>query len=148
MKITLSIDINAPPQAVFEWVGNPEKAMQWQQGVAETEYISKTENMVGTTFRETMVEGGNKLEMQGEVTGYAPGRSISFHISSRIHDFDVTYAVQGIPAGSRIAVSTNIQWKFPMSVMTLIAGGKIKANIISQTQAELRRLKELCEGSP
>jgi hypothetical protein len=39
-----------------------------------------------------------------------------------------------------------IQWKFPLNIVSLIAGGRMKEGISRQTETELAELKRLCEA--
>lgn len=146
MKLSFSIDINSPPEAVFHWVENPEKAMQWMTSVTEGEILHETPEKVGTSFREFVEEDGEGIEIQGVITGYDPGRSISFHLESRVHVVDVVFRADAISYGTRLTQIANVRWKFPVNVISLFMGGKIKQNISTQSQKEFEKLKELCES--
>jgi hypothetical protein len=145
MKITYSIDIQREPKLVFAWIGNPEKAKAWMKNVSNSEIIRETPERVGTTFRERVEEGGSGLDMLGEITGFVPDRSISFHLKSKIHELDVDYTVVDHAGGACLMVNSTIHWKFPMNVMELFIGKKIKANILEEFRGECAELKRLCE---
>jgi hypothetical protein len=59
---------------------------------------------------------------------------------------DVEYCVEAIPNGTRLTQTGNVRWKFPVNVISIFMGGKIKQNIIVQAQKEFEKLKELCES--
>lgn len=145
MEINTSIDISSKPEEVFSWIENPAKAMQWQKGVKRGEIIKETSQRIGTTFTEEMEENGKSLVMFGEITDYIPNQLISFHLESKIHTVYVNYAVVGDTNMSTIKVDSKIKWKFPMNIICLFIGHKIKANIVRQTLSELTALKKLCE---
>ena len=42
MEISYTIDINATPEKVFYWLGNPERAMVWMTSVTKTELLHET----------------------------------------------------------------------------------------------------------
>jgi hypothetical protein len=67
MKLKYAIDLGATPQKVWDWIGNPQKAMMWQTNVTKGEIIEQTPNMIGTTFRETIEEDGGSTEMKGVI---------------------------------------------------------------------------------
>lgn len=115
--------------------------------VSKTEMIHETAGMLGTTFRETVEEGGKGLEMQGIVTGYEPDKSISFHLSSRIHVIDVEHCIEKTGDGVRLTQNATIRWKFPMNLISLVIGAKIRDGIMNQAREELGKLKELCESN-
>ena len=145
MKIALAVDIFRKPEDVFPWVAEPEKAMRWQKGVKAGEILKETPERVGTTFREEIAENGNSLVMYGEITNFVPDQLISFHLESRMHKVDVRYSVVWNNNRSTFSIKTAIHWKFPMNVISLIIGRKIRQGIVHQTESELAELKRLCE---
>ena len=146
MKLSFSIDVNSPPATVFSWIENPENAMKWMTSVARGEILHETPERVGTTFREVVEEDGNGVELQGMITGYEPGRSISFHLDSRVNVVDVAYCVEATQNGTCLTQTANIRWKFPVNVISLFMGTKMKQGISAQSQKEFEKLKELCES--
>jgi len=145
MKIIATIDILCKPEEIFPWINEPDKAMRWQKGVKGGEIIKETPERIGTTFKEEMEENGKSLIMYGEITDYIPNKSISFHLESKIHEVNVIYAVVGNNNISTVKVESTIKWRFPMNIIYLIIGGKIKTNILQQTESEFKELKRLCE---
>ena len=123
MKIASEPVISKPPESVFPWIAEPEKAMQWQKNVKRGEIMVRTPQMVGTTFKETIEENGRSLDMRGEITQYAENSRIAFHLESRIHVVDVSYSVEGVNGQTRVSVLAGIRWKFPMNVASLFLGG-------------------------
>ncbi len=146
MKISFSTSINKPPSEVFPWIDDPDKAMQWQKGVKAWAIIRDAPEQIGTTFTETLEEDGQTLEMTGTITGYQAGRSIAFHLESRLHTVDAIYTVESEAGGSLVRIETGIRWKFPFNLMMFFLGGKARSGIIAQTQAELAELNRLCES--
>jgi hypothetical protein len=145
MKITASIDISSKPKEVFPWINNPDKAMRWQKGVKSGEIIRETTEKIGTTFKEELEENGKSLVMYGEITDYTPDELISFKLESSIHRVYVNYSVLENNNRSTVTVDSKIKWKFPMNIISLIIGNRIKKNILRQTKSELSELKKLCE---
>jgi len=144
MKITLTIDILCSPAKVFPWIAEPDRAMRWQKGVKGGEIIKETPEKIGTTFKEEMEENGKSLVMYGEITDYIQDNLISFHLESKIHRLDVSYSIVGDNKSTFTAESI-INWKFPMNIIILIIGRKIKESILRQTESEFAELKRLCE---
>jgi hypothetical protein len=146
MKFNYSIDIQASSETVFIWIGKPAKAMQWMTSVTKTEMLIETPEMVGSTFRETVSESGEGIEMLGKVTGYEPNKRISFHLESRVNQVDVEYRLEEIPNGTRLTQDADIRWKFPVNIVSALAGGAFRHNLLTQAQQEFNRLKALCEA--
>lgn len=145
MKISSAIDINCEPVEVFTWIDEPGKAMLWQKGVKSGEIIKETPERIGTTFKETMEEDGKSLEMHGMITNYIPDELISFQLESKIHKVRVNYVIKGEKDRSIVLIDSTISWKFPMSIISVFIGSRIRAKIQHQTQMELAELKRLCE---
>jgi hypothetical protein len=145
MRIRYSSEIASPPEVVFPWIAEPEKAMQWQKNVKGGGIIIEKPEIIGTTFKETIEEGGNTLEMQGVITEYKPKQFIGFHLKSRIHEFDVRYLVEEAQQATKLSIELDINWKFPMNIMSLFIGKKMEASLINQINAEVLELKKLCK---
>lgn len=145
MKISTSVEIHSTPEIVFGWLSRPEKAMEWMTSVSKTEMLDEKPGMVGSTFRELVQDESGSMEMRGTVTAYQPPRSISFHLASRVNALDVTYCVEPIPGGVRVAEEADVQWKFPVSAYALLFGERLKQGVLAQLQDEFSKLKALCE---
>jgi len=145
MIINYAIEVSGEPDEVFPWIDNPEKAMLWQKGVKKGEITIETPEKIGTTFIEEMEDGGSSLVMHGVITGYVKNQMITFQLESKIHKLDVCFSITGKDGKSLIMAESNIHWKFPMNIMSIILGRKIKEGILKQTESEFAELKRLCE---
>ena len=145
MNITASVEISCKKEEVFSWINEPDKAMRWQKGVKGGEILHETSQRIGTTFKEEMEENGKRLVMFGEITDYIPNESISFQLESKIHRVHVKYVVAGGKGKSTVVMESTINWKFPLNMICLFIGHKIKAKIHQQTESEFAALKRLCE---
>ena len=112
MIITYENEILKPPEIVFPWIAEPEKAMKWQKNVKGGEIIINKPEIIGTTFKEVIEEDGNSLEMYGIITKYTENKIIGFHIESKIHEFDVSYSLEEINKATKISIEAIIKWKF------------------------------------
>ncbi len=89
------------------------------------------------------------MELEGSITGFVPGRSIAFHLESRVNALDVEYCVEPIPGGTRLQETADVHWRFPVNVLSLFFGEKMRQGILAQLQREFTTLKQLCEaGQP
>jgi len=146
MRITYENEILKPPEIVFPWIAKPEKAMKWQKNVKGGEILINKPEIIGTTFKEIIEEDGKSLEMHGIITKYVKDKIIGFHLESKIHVFDVNYSVEEINKATKICVEALIHWKFPMNIMSLFIGKKMKEGIIEQLNSEFLELKRICES--
>jgi hypothetical protein len=146
MKIRYEDEIFQSPDKIFPWIADPEKAMKWQKDVKEGTIITNNPEVIGTTFKETIEESGNTLEMYGTITKYKHDTMIGFHIKSKIHKFDVDYILEETGETTKIFIDVLIIWKFPMNIICLFTGKKIEAKMKKQLQSEVSDLKSLCIG--
>jgi hypothetical protein len=145
MRIVYEDEIARTPEIVFPWIAEPEKAMKWQKNVRGGEIIVDRPEMVGTTFREVIEEDGNTLEMHGIISKYVRNGIIGFHLTSKIHDFDVDYSVEEKEGNTKIKIEATIKWKFPMSIVSLFIRKRIEEGLTRQLKSEVQELKKLCE---
>ena len=147
MRITYANEILKPPEFVFPWIAEPDKAMQWQKNVKGGEVIIDRPEVIGTTFKEEIEEGGNSLEMYGVITKFIRNQIIEFHLVSKIHELDVSYSVEELNKTTKIIVDARINWKFPMNLLSIFIGNKMKKGIVEQMESEILELKRICETS-
>jgi hypothetical protein len=146
MRIFYSNEISKPPEIVFPWIADPEKAMKWQKNVKGGEIIINRPGIIGTTFVEIIEEDGNILEMQGEITKHIKNEVIGFHLQSKVHEFDVSYSVEEMNEATRLSIEAIIKWKFPMNIVSLFIRKKIEERLKNQLNSEVLELKRICES--
>jgi hypothetical protein len=147
MIVAAEIDISKSPAAVFPWISDPEKAMQWQKNVKTAEIIEGGPGVVGTQFMEILSEQSGELEVVGTITDYIENKLMGFHLESRIHVVDVIYRLDGREAYTRLCTEAIVEWKFPMNLISLVRGQKMRRNLSSELSDELNTLKQICESS-
>ncbi len=145
MRIVYETVLSQPPEVVFPWIAEPRKAMKWQKNVKEGEIINNKPEVVGTTFRETIEEDGNRLEMLGTITKYVKNKTIGFHLDSKIHMFDVSYSLEQVDKKTNFRIEAVIAWKFPMNIISLFAGKKREKDLVRQLESETQALIEIWE---
>ena len=145
MKLIFTIDIESPLEEVFAWIKSPERAKEWMTSVGESEMLSGDPNTVGSTFREVVRDQNGETELQGVVTGFEKNKYISFHLSGDYNTVEVEFHVERIGGQTRLTHTADIRWRSFMKIMSIFLGGRIRKEITAQSQAELARLKSLCE---
>jgi hypothetical protein len=147
MRITYANEILKPPEFVFPWIAEPDKAMQWQKNVKGGEVIINRPEVIGTTFKEEIEEGGKSLEMYGVITKFIRNQIIEFHLESKIHKVNVSYSIEELNKTTKIIVDARIKWKFPINLLSIFIGNKMKKSIAEQIESEILELKRICETS-
>jgi uncharacterized protein YndB with AHSA1/START domain len=146
MRIVISIDIDAQPEEVWYWLGDPERARTWMTSVGRTEYIQRTPDLVGSTFREYVQEGGRGTWLTGRIVNYVPNQHFAVHLEGDYNIVDVDFSLEAVGEGTRLTQSAEMRFKGLLRLTGLILGRNIREHIIRHSSAELASLKALCEA--
>ncbi|KAA3647189.1 MAG: hypothetical protein DWQ07_06730 [Chloroflexi bacterium] len=146
MKIAIEIDINASPEEVFYWLGDPTRAMRWMTSVTRTEYIHEAPDMVGTTFREYVEEDGQGTELQGVVKEFVPNERMGFQLEGEHNKVETVFTLTETKEGTHLRQDINLHFKGITRLMSILFGAAFKKKIIGQSRREFATLKQLCEG--
>lgn len=145
MKIQISVDINATPEVVWYWLGDPERAKVWMTSVTRTEYITRTPDLIGSTFREYVEEDGRGTWMHGAIVDYVPNERMAVHLEGDYNAVDVVFTLEEVNGDTRLTQTADMHFKGLLRLTSLIFGRAIKRNIIRQSSSEFQTLKTLCQ---
>jgi len=120
MKIINKIEINSTPQKVFYWLSDPNRAMEWQTSVVETEIISLTPEITGTTFREVIEENGRRTEMYGRIAGFKQNEMISFHLIGKFNTVDIQFTLQKSVSSTLLIQTAEIHFKSYLKILDIL----------------------------
>lgn len=147
MQTSYSIEINAAPEQVFHWFETPERTLQWVPNLVENETLNETEGKVGTTFRHVYLENGRRMEMQGTVTAWAPGRRLTSELHGQAFDLHVDYRFEDLGGRTRLTQVSDIRMKGVLKLVMMIMSPFMKKAAQAQYGKALGKLKELAERS-
>jgi len=147
MKIVNKILIDAPPEEVFAWLEDSERAKQWAVTVKSSEIIHETPERVGTTFREYIEEDGRGIEMLGVLTEFVVGKRFGVRLESRLNVVHVCFILAPEDGRTRLTQDVDLRFKGLLKLLTPFVRRSVRRKITSQTQREFGRLKQLCERS-
>jgi hypothetical protein len=119
--------------------------MQWMTSVAGGAILHKTDNWVGTTFRETVADENGHTEMHGVITEYIANRCMGFHLEGQYNDVDMHYRLEPLDGKTRLIQEGEVRFKSVTRWLMLILGPLFRNKIQKQSMAEFRHLKALCE---
>jgi carbon monoxide dehydrogenase subunit G len=146
MKILNSIEIKTTPEKIFYWLEEPARAMEWMTSVTKTEFINKTPNMIGTTFREIIEENGRETEMRGVIIDFNKNKNITFKLDGNFNTVEVSFALIEKEGITVLIQNAEVHFKGIMKIVTVIFGSLIKKKILSQSQKEFQKSKDICEN--
>lgn len=145
MRFRHSMVIARPPDLVFAWIGDPERARLWQPDVAEGEILHAEPGMVGTRFREVLQDGRGRAEMQGRITEFRPGRSMAVRLEGHGMTVTARFEVSPHPRGTLLRADQSLVLPGRLAgVMQPL----IRWRVAARARADLNRLRRLCEEAP
>ena len=91
METSKTTFIDAPASLVFKTLLDVDLATVWVPNLTHYEVISKSKNMVGSTYRSRFDFNGYKYEQVSEIKGYVENQSVEWLATSKLCDGKVNY---------------------------------------------------------
>ena len=114
--------------------------------VGRTEYITRTPELIGSTFREYIQEEGQGTWLTGEILDYVPNQRMAVHLEGDFNVVDVVFCLEEVDGITRVTQTADMRFKGLLRLTSLIFGRAIKRNIIRQSSGEFQTLKALCQA--
>jgi hypothetical protein len=127
-QINQQVEIEWPVTALFNYVSDITNNAFWLNDVSDAEWISRTDNRIGSTFREVRKSSGEQLE--AEITEFIPNQKRTVKMESIMLSMNF---IQLSREQTRLVMQ--MEWKED-------AGAK---NLSDAVQKDLLRLKEILE---
>ncbi len=145
MKNTLSIDIEAPIQKVFDFIHDPEKHKLWLGELEETIYEPDydPDDPLGAKFKQKIREGTDIQVYDGEVTAFHKPSHLGVRLSSKAFSVQVEYRLKGSKKATHLTFTSEFTFK-SIAYRAMITLSRPLMMAILQRQ--LRKLKELTEA--
>lgn len=145
MRVTMSVLIERPPEAVFRYVAAefPRTRRTWANGVIEVDKLTEGPFGVGTAFRCLRKSSFKVDEDAFRVIKFEPhSRFVYGRIKDKL-DLGVSFAFDPTPGGG-----TKLTYAFthPSPVLFTFLEGWKRRRAYRSTQLELTRLKEILES--
>jgi uncharacterized protein YndB with AHSA1/START domain len=148
MKNRYSLEIEAPPERVFAWLGNSERALRWVPNLVESEDLEITPSKVGSTFRHVYLERGRRMEMQGTVTAYEPHRRFACELRSNMFDLSVDYRLESLGHRTRLTQESETHFKgLPLRLIGALLTPLMKKAAQRGLADSFGKLKRLAEAA-
>jgi uncharacterized protein YndB with AHSA1/START domain len=146
MQVVQSVDIAAPPQAVWAYLDDPEKVLVWYLPCETFEYIGDHKGALGAhlLFEEKLPVGSFALKCV--ITEWVDGEVIAFEAEEGglIKRYAERWSLAPTPSGSRFTLA--LDYEFPWKVANTLLGPVIQRNSAVTVERILERLKGLAEG--
>jgi len=103
MRITETFVVDAPPEAVFDYITNASNLADWQTSKTYVEQLTDGPPGLGTRVKErTKPPGGKEFEQIVEFTEFDRPRRLHVHVVEGPYPVDGTWTLQ--PDGERTVV--------------------------------------------
>ena len=144
MQTTASVEIDRPITEVFDYTTN--NGTEWCTIVVKDEVVDKKPDGVGTTFRVTTEERGNRMEFDGTVTRHAPPNVHAVSMKGKQFDIEAEYLFEDLGGRTRVTQRSSVNGKGFFKVMFFLIGWAMKKSSRTALEKELANLKRLSEA--
>ena len=146
MLVRMSVDIDAPPEKVWPFLVEPEKAKQWFTLLEVYEWTSEEKGGIGSTFYWEERVGNTLYHLHFKTTEWVPNEVFGYVMTEG--DFFKSYTerweIEKTSTGSRFTFNDNIV--FPYGPFGRIIGFFAARGARETGAVILPKLKELAEA--
>ena len=137
-----TVEIDAPPAAVFPYLLESEKRLRWMGALEESEELTEGPPAVGSRWRDVFEDHGQRLELEAELTEYDPNRRLSVRLVNRAFESTSTQELEEVDGRTRLTAVIETDYR---SVAARLMARVVTRHAQKQLEADLARLKELVE---
>jgi uncharacterized protein YndB with AHSA1/START domain len=132
----------APPEQVFPYLTEPALLTQWMGGLVESRPLDDGVLRVGARAREVVEENGKRFEMESEVVGLEPNRTLEVSLRHPSMECVNRYQLEPEDSHTRVTMTMRLSGRGFMRLMAPFIGGPARRKL----DADFGRLKELLEA--
>lgn len=145
MRIIREIDIAAPHARVWRLLSDDANRKLWMPDLIATTYPAGRPkgDPTGSTFRETMREGGSIRSFRGEVTAFVEGRMMAVRLEDHQIGMEIEYRL------NRQQHGTSVRYAGDFRLLGIIGGmmiGMARPMIEGMVGRQLDSLKRVAEA--
>ena len=146
MKIQKAIEINAPPEKIWQFFVEPEKVLQWCITFKKFEYSGSQRSGKGTPLYIEEEAGGRLSKMRFDVIEWKENEKFAIRIVSggTYKSYDQCFSVEPTPSGCKVSFMEEIVLPYGVigKLIGAIAQGMSNANV-DKMFAKLKVLAEV-----
>ena len=113
-KLAKSIEIEASPEEVFNFINDTEKMNKAHGGLTKGEYTSKGPVGVGTIMHMVGTHGGSKMEWDMEVTEFVKNKKVTTHTDK---PSKMTNSLILEPTDKGTKLTHEVEYELPYSIL-------------------------------
>jgi uncharacterized protein YndB with AHSA1/START domain len=136
--------VPAPPDAVFAFIADGEKAMTWRQGVLD---IKRTAGSgLGATYAQGVRgPGGRRIAADYEITEYEPGQRLAFRATAGPVRPTGAYTLEAVPGGTKVTFDLTAELT---GLKALFMGRSVQSTMNSEVKSIERIASAMSAGGP
>jgi uncharacterized protein YndB with AHSA1/START domain len=141
----MSVDIEAPPERVWEFLVEPDKARAWFHALESYRWTSERSGE-GSTFHWQERSGGRRYEIDFETTEWDPPHVFGFSMvrGDFFKSYDERWEIEATDTGSRFTFNDRIE--FPYGPLGSVIGWFAARQAQGTGKRALAELKRLAEA--
>ncbi len=144
--VSVSVDIAAPQQAVWECITDIERAHERIPAIRRIEILSPQRHGLGLRWRETRIMFGKEATEVMEITQWQPPHEYVTSAQSHGSDYRCTLRVEPTAEGSTLSFHfTATPLTLMAKVMGTLMGPLMRGAIATALQGDLNAIKAACE---
>lgn len=145
MRVKMGVDIEAPPETVWSYLIEPEKAMQWYEMLTVFEYTTEERGLGATFYWEEDVRGKTYWN-RFRTTEWVPNRVFGYEMteSSFFKGYTERWTIDATPTGCRFSFDDNLV--FPYGPWGKVMGWFGEKMAKKSSQQVLQNLKRVAEA--
>lgn len=133
-----SIEIAQPPDVVFPWLCEPEKRLQWVQGLEASVQTGDGR------YREVFAAQGIRTEVDVEVRKLEPPTAVDIHLNAKQFEADGRTRAVATDTGTRVESTLEASYR---GFMAKAAAPMITRQAQTALERSLVKLKQLVEAA-
>lgn len=138
-----SVDIAAPPAAVFPWLIEPERLARWMGGFVSAEAITDGPTRVGSRSRDVIEADGRRMVLETEVTELVADRRLAVHLRYDGGENDDRYDLEPVDGGTRLTYVSDIRLQGFARLFAFVVAPQLR----NRAEKDLARLRDEVEAA-
>jgi len=140
--ITVTKNINAPVEKVFNTVAHIEEFSKTVPHIVKVEFLTEQKTGAGTRFRETRLMKGKEAATELEVTEYVKNEKVRLVAENMGTVWDTIFSVKAADGGTALTMTMDAKSNnFFAGLMNSI----IRAMIAKEVEKDMDAVKVYCE---
>jgi uncharacterized protein YndB with AHSA1/START domain len=142
MLVSLSVDIEAPPEVVWSYLVEPDKAKAWFTALQAYDWTSEPGG-VGSTFHWDEEAAGRKYSIDFETTEWDPPHVFGYRqTEGDFKSYTERWVVEETPTGSRFTFNDHIEFEGLFAPMIDVFAARSARKSGAEILQNLKRLAE------